>query len=194
MKIISYKNNYLCDLIDKGIKKFLDKILTKKSAVSIVPKEDLTMVLSYLGKLSLQIHTWLSSIMKNKLWYGNVQFVSKMKCKISNFVWSKDRIPSFLRSGIVYKFQCGGCNATYYGKTKRHFKVWFWEHLRISALTGKRVKCVDNSAIKEHLLFCNLAPDFEDFSIQDTNNKNFKVALMDSLLINKDHHLLNKYK
>ena len=57
-----------------------------------------------------------------------------------------------------------------------------------------RVKCVDNSAIKEHLLFCNLAPDFEDFSIQDTNNKNFKVALMDSLLINKDHHLLNKYK
>ena len=39
------------------------------------------------------------------------------------------------------------------------------EHLRISALTGKRVKGDDDSAIKEHLLFCNQAPDFEDFSI-----------------------------
>ena len=33
-----------------------------------------------------------------------------------------------------------------------------------SALTGKRVKVDDDSAIKEHLLFCNHAPDFEDFS------------------------------
>ena len=142
-----YKNNYLCDLVDKRIKNFLDKILIKKTAVSIVSKKDVTMVLSYLGKLSLQIHTWVNSLMKNKLWYGNIQFASKTKCKISNFFWSKDRIPSFLLSGIVYKFQCGGCNATYYGKTKRHFKVRFCEHSRISALTGKRVKCVDNSAI-----------------------------------------------
>ena len=50
----------------------------------------------------------------------------------------------FLRSGIVYKFKCGGCNGTYYGKTKRHFKVRMCEHLGVSALTGKKV-------IKEHL-------------------------------------------
>ena len=31
----------------------------------------------------------------------------------------KTYIPVFLRSGIVYKFKCGGSNATYYGKTKR---------------------------------------------------------------------------
>ena len=37
------------------------------------------------------------------------------------------------------------------------------EHLGISALTGKRVKGGDGSGIKEHLLFCNHALDFEDF-------------------------------
>ena len=106
----------------------------------------------------------------------------------------KNKIPSFLRSGIVYKFQCGSCNATYYGKTKRHFKVRMCEHLGISALTGKRVKGDDDSAIKEHLLFCNHTPDFEDFSILATNNNEFKVTLMDSLLINRDHPPLNKNK
>ena len=34
------------------------------------------------------------------------------------------------------------------------------EHLGISAFTGKIVKGDDDSAIKEHPLFFNLAPDF----------------------------------
>ena len=57
------------------------------------------------------------------------------------------------------------------------------EHLGISALTWKRVKGDDDSAIKKHLLFCNHATDFEDFSILATNN-DFKVTLMESFLIN----------
>ena len=52
----------------------------------------------------------------------------------------------------------------------------------------------DDSAIKEHLLFCNHTPDFEDFSILATNNNDFKVTLMESLLINRDHPPLNKNK
>ena len=99
-----------------------------------------------------------------------------------------------LRSGIVYKFQCGSCNATFYGKTKRHFKVRLCEHLGISALTGKRVKGEDDSAIKEHRLFCSHTPDFEDFSILVTSNNDFKVTLMESLPINRDHPSLNKNK
>ena len=120
--------------------------------------------------------------------------IFQTNCKISNFFTFKDKIPSFLRSGIVYKFQCGSCNATYYGKTKRHFKVRMCEHLGISALTGKRVKGDDDSAIKEHLLFCSHTPEFEDFSILASNNNDFKVTLMESLLINRDHPPLNKNK
>ena len=68
------------------------------------------------------------------------------------------------------------------------------EHSEISALTGKRVKGDDDSAIKEHLLFCNHAHDFEDFSILATNNNDFKVTLMESLQINRDQPSLNKNK
>ena len=68
------------------------------------------------------------------------------------------------------------------------------EHLEISALTGKRVKDDDDSVAKEHLLFCHHTPDSEDFSILATNNNDFKVTVMESLLINRDHPPLNENK
>ena len=64
----------------------------------------------------------------------------------------------------------------------------------ISTLTGKRVKGDDGSAIQEYLLFCNHTLDLEDFLILATNNKDFKVMLIESLLINRDHPPLNKNK
>ena len=79
-------------------------------------------------------------------------------------------------------------------KTKRHFKVRICEHMGISALTGKRVKGDDDAAIKEHLLFCNHTPDSKDFSILASNNNDFKLTSMESLLINRDHPTLNKNK
>ena len=64
----------------------------------------------------------------------------------------------------------------------------------ISTLTGKRVKGDDGSAIQEYLLFCNHTLDLEDFLILATNNKDFKVMLIESLLINRDHPPLSKNK
>lgn len=59
----------------------------------------------------------INLIMKNKIPNCNLWFVFQTYYKISNFFASTDRIPVFLRSGIVSKFQCGGYNATYYRKT-----------------------------------------------------------------------------
>ena len=42
-----------------------------------------------------------------------------------------------MRSLLCYKFQCSVCNATYYGKTKRHFKVRVSEHMRVSQVQVK---------------------------------------------------------
>ena len=61
----------------------------------------------------------------------------------------------------------GDCNATYYGKTKHHFKCRICEHLGISHLIGKNVRIDHNKviAIQEQLLCCNFSPPFEDFPI-----------------------------
>ena len=194
LKSILYKNSYPRDLVDKCIKEFLDKILTPKPIVSTVPKKNFVIDLSDLGKLSLHIRTGINRITKNKLPYCNIRFVLHTRCNISNYFTFKDKIQSFLRSGIVYNFQCGSCKATYYCITKSHFKVRMCEHLGISAHTGKRIKGDDDSAIKEYLLFCNHTPELEDFSILATNNNDFKFTLMESLLISRDHPPLNKNK
>ena len=68
------------------------------------------------------------------------------------------------------------------------------EHLRVSALTGKRVKRDNDSAMKEHHLFCNHSSGFDNFSILASNNSDFKVISMESPLINRDHPLFNKNK
>ena len=65
------------------------------------------------------------------------------------------------------------------------------EHLGVSARTGKRMKGDNDSAVKEHL-FCNHSSGFDNFSILASNNNDFKVTLMESLLINRDHPPLNK--
>ena len=143
-------------------------------------KKDLLIVLPYSGKLLLQICTRINHVMKNSVSHCNFRIVFQSKCKLINFFTFKDKIPIFLRSGIVYKFKCGGCNATYNGKTKRHFKVRICEHLGVSALTGKRAKGNNDSAIKEHL-FCNHSSGFDDFSILASNNNDFKVTVMESL-------------
>ena len=64
--------------------------------------------------------------------------------------------------------------------------------LGVSALTGKRVKGDSDSAVKEYHLFCNHSSGFDDFSILANNNNDFKVTLMESLLINRDRPPLNK--
>ena len=68
------------------------------------------------------------------------------------------------------------------------------KYFGISGINGKRVKGDDDSAIKDQFLFYNHTRDFENFSILSTNNNDFKVTLMESLLINRDHPPLNKNK
>ena len=142
--------------------------------VSTVPKKDLMIVLPYLSKHSLQIHTRINCVIRNKLSHCNFRIVFQTKWKLINFFTFKDIIPVFLRSGIFYEFKCGGCNATCYGKTKRHFKVRMCEHLGVFALTGKRLKGYNGFVLKEHL-FCNHSSGFDDFSILVSNNNDFKL-------------------
>ena len=54
------------------------------------------------------------------------------------------------------------------------------------------VKGDNDSAVKEHHLFYSHSSGFDDFSILASKNNSFKDTLMESLLINRDHPLLNK--
>ena len=171
----------------------MDRVLTRKIVVSIVLKKDLMIVSPYWVNVHTRIKFLLESIVQWKINFPNaiLELYSRLIASwlISTF---KYKIPVFLGSGIAHKIKCGGCSAAYYGKTKRHFKVRMLEHLWVSALNGNRVEGDNNSVIKEYHLFCNHLSSFNNSSILASNNSNFKVALMNSLLFNRDHPPLNK--
>ena len=93
---------------------------------------------------------------------------------------------------IIYCYTCGNCKVTYYVKTFRHFYTRAAEHMGISNLTGQRLKNVKQSAISDHLLKCNCAINFDDFSILATDCNKFKLLLRESLLIKRDKPILNR--
>ena len=114
--------------------------------------------------------------------------------RVKSFFTSEDKLPKMLLSGLVYQYKCVGCNATYYGETKRHLKVLICEHLGIQHLTEKKVK-IDNNKLKtiqKHLLCFNFSPSFEEFSILTKESTDFKLKIMKSLLIAPNKPVLNK--
>ena len=93
---------------------------------------------------------------------------------------------------------CSNWKVTYYGKTFRHFFTRAAEHMGISNLTGKRLKCVKQSAVSDHLLECNCSIDFhfsfptDHFDILASDANKFRLLIKENLLIKRDQPQLNK--
>ena len=87
---------------------------------------------------------------------------------------------------------CSNCKVTYYGKTYRHFFTRATEHMSISHLTRKRLKCVKQSAVSDYLLECNCSIDFDHFDILASDVNKFRLLIKESLLIKCDQPQLNK--
>ena len=49
--------------------------------------------------------------------------------KVGDLFSVKDAIPKLLKSFVVYKFVCTGCNACYIGETIRHLSTRIEQHL-----------------------------------------------------------------
>ena len=94
--------------------------------------------------------------------------------------------------GHILNFQCGRCNASYYGETDRHLKIRSGEYIGISPLTVKKIKSSVESSIRVHLLFCNHHPSFDDFTILAQGTNKFLLEIKESSLIKRDKAILNK--
>ena len=87
-------------------------------------------------------------------------------------------------SSVVYEYTCGRCNSSYDGKTKRHLKFRFGEHIGISPLTFKKKKPSKGSSIRHLLLQCDNNPSFDEFTILAYGNEKYLLEIKESLLIN----------
>ena len=150
----------------------MDNVHVVKETTLTVEKKPLVLFLPYLGSISLEFRTKLKKSSKSILNCCKLQIVFKNKTRLGNNFHFKDRIPKDLTSGVVYKFQCGLCNESYYGECVRHLNVRISEHTGTSPLTKKAVKPKSSSMV-DHLLFCNHSASYDNFSILTRDNKTF---------------------
>ena len=65
----------------------------------------------------------------------------------------------------------------------RHLNVRVGGHSGISPLTRKKLKAKTNTAVKDHVLFCNHVVSLKDFKNLASSNLEFHLKIKESLLI-----------
>ena len=128
------KNYFSTNLVDKCIKLFLNKLFPLKILEHNAPKKELFIVLPYLGMSSFCLRTRLQNNIDNNISFCKIKIIFKSSTQLANVFKFKDKIPLFLRSNIVYKYNFGRCNGTYYSEKCGRFKVRVDEHSAISTL------------------------------------------------------------
>ena len=119
---------------------------------------------------------------------------------IQNMFKIKDLTPRPLRSNIIYKYCCGAdvpsgtCNATYIGKTHRHFATRIAEHRGRSVRTNSVVGNPLFSSIRNHAFEHGHAIERDNFSIVTSARSNYDLEILEALAIYKLKPSLNEQR
>ena len=136
----------------------------------------------------------LNRCISKRLKFCKLQIIFQTSNRLKNYFRFKDRVPETLQSNFVYKFKCGSCTASYYGKTYRHMKVRVSEHQGVSPRTGKRIKGTLSTSVRDHMLDCDHRVSWEDFSIIGRGSNHYLLETKESLFIKRDNPSLNRNK
>ena len=195
LKEIFLKNSYPSYFVDKCIKIFLDKIFIAKAVYFTVPRKELSICLPFLGKQSLELKDKLSRFVSKFCPTYRIKVIFKCNNRLRSFLRFKDRVPHNVRSHLLYRYTCDGCNAIYIGKTRRHYLVRVFEHLGISIRTHNKFtynpKNGNNSAILNHINCKKCVGKKENFKIIGSAINDYHLCLKESLLIQKNKPRIN---
>ena len=191
IKSFMLKNGYPELMIDKVATLFLNK-LHAKNGKTVSDKPEFKIILPYLGSYSKQLERKIMFSLRKFLPSIKVIFIYRAATRLRNLFTFKDRIPSYLSSGIVYKYTCSRCNSTYIGETIRHAKKRFCEHMGTSALTSKPLKGQNPTAVTDHIKKCKCIASLSDFEIigRDSISEN-NLEIKESLFVHRDKPVIN---
>ena len=184
VKNILLKNGYPSHIFDKIIKTKIETLKIGSPKKQDDRKNTRCFKLPFLGKQSQNLNKKLLTL--SKKYCKSVSFkIAFTSTKIKSFFSAKDSLPSYLKSFVIYKFKCAGCNSCYIGETTRHLDVRIDEHLRKDK----------KSAIYKHIhnnVSCFDNRNKACFSILDTATTQFQLKVKEGMYIGWENPDLNK--
>ena len=144
--------------------------------MSTVPKQDIVILLPYLGLQGNQVVKRLKSC-AHKFYSGvNQDHFQNTRC-IKSFFPYKDRINRSRQSRIIYRVNCWDCNGFYIGKTKRRLHDRKTEHFKALAKN-------DNiSAIANHVKTSGPSIKWDHFDILAKDKTDHHCKIKETLFI-----------
>ena len=177
------KNPYPEGLISRVVHSYLDNVHSSNNSKSAT---DTSTIYFKLPFLKLSNFTQRKVRMLAKKYCNNLNIkLAFSSFKIKNLLAVKDRVNKSLRSCIVYKFTCTGCNSVYIGETSRHLSTRVREHL----FTDK------NSHIFKHLKTstpCKNLCSENCFKVLDSASNYHNLKIKEALHIMWERPNLNK--
>ena len=175
-------------LIDKQIKLFFNNKLSKNDTHKEISNKENTIYhkLPYIGDISVTIKKKIGESSKRFCKNTDINIVLT-PFKISCLYSSNDKLPNALRSFVVYKFKCAGCQSCYNGETRHYLATRIKEHL----VTDKK------SYLMKHLMenkTCKNLCDESCFQVTDYASSSFRLKVKEALDINWLNPDLNKQK
>ena len=140
--------------------------------------------LPYIGNLSAEIK---QKIIKHCKYYcksANIKIVF-LPLRVGDLFSVKESVPKYLRSFVVYRFTCPGCNASYISETTRHLTTTIKEHLETDSKSHTFKHVGTNRKCKE---LCNA----ECFEIIDSAISSYRLKLKEAMNITREKPSLNK--
>lgn len=173
--------------------RFLNGIFIPSLVKFDVPKDIRYFSFPYNGTSSLKLVAELKSLLSIYFPQISFRFCLANRHTIGSLFYFKDKIPTLMRSKVVYKFLCPSCKkASYIGSTSRRFRVRICEHLGVSYRTSKLVGSPLQSAVRDHSRICHADPAFSDFSILSSASDGLSLNILESLFIRDQKPSLNK--
>ena len=179
------KNGYSQKFVDKCIQKLFYNMYIKMLKVPSVSKKELIIILPYLGNMSQIVKTKLTKTMSKHMKFCKLIVIFQTNNRLKNYFRFKGFVPEALLSSLIYK-------ASYIGKTYRHYKVRVSEHQGVSPRTGKPVKGILSTSVRDHMLVCDHKVVHEDFKFLGNESNRYLVELKESLFIKRDTPSLDK--
>ena len=183
LRTIFIRNCYPSHLVDKIFERYMSTIQSNNPIDASNQKTVKYFKLPFIGNYSKIAQKKLMLLSKRycKTTLFKLAFRS---FKVGDLLSPKDKIPFALKSGVVYKFVCGGCRAAYIGETRRHLTTRIKEHLRSNKSSHVFIHLDNNPN-------CKRLSNESCFSILDSDSNQFKLRLKEGLIISKEHPVLN---
>ena len=184
-RIVVKKNLFPAHLIERVVNRYVTGTLSNHCPPGPLPTSSIFhFKLPYIGHFSVVTQKKVRHLIKRYCNDLDIKLVSS-SFKIGKLFSVKDPIPGGLRSRVVYKLACAGCNACYVGETTRHFSTRVREHL----VTDKASHIFKHFQNSEH---CRALCSVDCFHILDHASTGFQLKIKEAFHIQRQQPSLNQ--